>query len=174
MTGQLARHLHARCSATVRSLAFVRTKIQPPTRSPQRGNSTDTAEFIMADGSAEESTIRQSHQDSCSLGMPKNQTSTSLVPKSLRLPPCAYLPKKIMQLRGHFYHDLSSFPAELNKRWRVLKWFNHVLQWVSDSSGFRKNSGFFLAHRPVFQTQCFLLTIPVFISSGFHWIKLEA
>lgn len=98
------------------------------------------------------------------------QTSTILILKSRHPPPDAYLPKKIMQLQGQFYHGLSSFPAELNKRWRVRKWFRHVLQWVSDSSGFRKNSGFFLAHSPIFQTQCLLLTIPCF---HFIWFPLS-
>lgn len=75
-----------------------------------------------------------------------------------------WLPQKTMQLQGQFYHGLSSFPAELNKRWRVLKWLRHLLQWVGDSSGFRKNSGFFLAHRPVFQT------VFSFDYSCFHFI----
>lgn len=61
------------------------------------------------------------------------------------------LPRKTMQLHCQRYHGLSFFPAELNNRRRALKWFRHVLQWVSDSSGFRKTSGFFLAHRPIFQ-----------------------
>lgn len=84
--------------------------------------------------------------------------------KSRPPPAQADLPEKITQLQGQFYHGSSSFPAELNKRWRVLKWLRHLLQWVGDSSGFRKNSGFFLAHRPIFQT------VFSFDYSCFHFI----
>lgn len=84
--------------------------------------------------------------------------------KSQHPPSEADLPEKITQLQGQFYHGLSSFPAELNKRWRGLKWLRHLLQWVGDSSGFRKNSGFFLAHRPIFQT------VFSFDYSCFHFI----
>lgn len=84
--------------------------------------------------------------------------------KSQRPPAEAEVPEKAMQLQGQFCHGLSSFPAELNKRWRVVKWLRHLLQWVGDSSGFRKNSGFFLAHRPIFQT------VFSFDYSCFHFI----
>jgi len=39
MTDRLAQHLHAPGLATVHSLAFMRTKIEPPTHPPQNGNS---------------------------------------------------------------------------------------------------------------------------------------
>ena len=49
------------------------------------------------------------------------QSSSILILKSRRPPANAYLPKKIMQLQGQFYHGLSSFLAELNKRRRVTQ-----------------------------------------------------
>lgn len=155
-----AQHLHAPCVATARSLAFMRTNIQPPTHPPQRGNSMGTAKILVANG-------KQGRAAGPTVVEAPWQPGTPSC--SRRSPWLCWLTHK-----AHGCTGLQLFPAALYKRWGVLKWLNRVLQRVSDSSGVRKNSGFFLAHRPVFQTQSFLLTIPVFISSGFHRAKLEA
>lgn len=143
----------------------MRTKIQPPTHPPQRGNSTQTQPnrswpMVKQRGMYQAKPPEQWLICWVKRGQPPPFWSL----KSRRPPSEADLPEKITQLQGQFYHGLSSFPAELNKRWRVLKWLRHLLQWVGDSSGFRKNSGFFLAHRPIFQT------VFSFDYSCFHFI----
>lgn len=94
--------------------------------------------------------------------------------KSRPPPSRADSPEKITQLQGQFYRGLSSFPAELNKRWRVYSndWGISYSGLVTHL-GLERIQGFSLLTGLYFK-QCFLLTILVFISSGFHWVKLEA
>lgn len=146
MTGR-PRSTCTPCVATARSLAFMRTNIQPPTHPPQRGNSMGTAEFLVATGKRRRA------------AGPTVWKHPGTLPRSYH---SSWLCAEHTDAR-----DCSSFL--LYKRWGVLKRLNRVLQWVSDSSGVRKNSGFFLAHRPVFSSTVFFWLFPF----SFHLVSIE-